>query len=96
MRSSVVEVFALEIDLRPILLTETACVVKGARSPNIVTQQGMELLLELLALDDREVYILQLSDDGLEDRGNECPTEATIKAVGIYLKRCHKGYFLFV
>ena len=56
----------------------------------------MELLLELLALYNREVYILQLSDDGLEDRGNECPTEAAIKAVGIYLKRCHKGYFLFV
>ena len=36
-RPRMVEVFALEIDLRPVLLTETACVVKGARSPDIVT-----------------------------------------------------------
>ena len=89
-RPRMVEVFALEIDLRPILLTETACVVEGAGSPNIVTQQGVVLFLELPALDDREVHALQLSDDGLEDGWDKGPTEAAIKAIGIYLKRCHK------
>ena len=51
-RPRVVEVFALEVDLRAILLAEPTCVVEGAGATYIVTQQRVELLLEVLALDD--------------------------------------------
>ena len=51
-RPRVIEVLALEVDLRTISLAESARVVEGAGTSYIVTQQRVELLLEVLALDD--------------------------------------------
>ena len=85
-----IEVLALEVDLRTILLAESARVVEGTGATYIVTQQRVELLLEVLALDDLQVRILQLFDDGLKDGGDKGATEVAIKAVGIYLEGCHK------
>ena len=92
MRPCVIEVLALEVDLRTILLAESARVVEGAGATYIVTQQCVELLLEVLALDDLQVRILQLFDDGLKDGGDKGATEVAIKAVGIYLEGCHKSW----
>lgn len=92
MRPCVIEVLALEVDLRTILLAESARVVEGTGATYIVTQQRVELLLEVLTLDDLQVRILQLFDDGLKDGGDKGATEVAIKAVGIYLEGCHKSW----
>ena len=51
----------------------------------------MELVLKVLALDDAQVCILELSDDRLEDGRDEGATEVAIKAIGIYLEGCPKS-----
>ena len=51
----------------------------------------MELVLKVLALDDAQIGILELSDDRLEDGRDEGATEVAIKAIGIYLEGCHKS-----
>ena len=51
----------------------------------------MELILKVLALDDAQIGILELSDDRLEDGRDEGATEVAIKTIGIYLE----GSFVF-
>ena len=81
MRPCVVEIFALEINLCPIFLTEATSKIEGTRTTHIVSQEFVKLALEVFAFDDGKIGFLQSLDVGLQDIRHEGATKFTVKTI---------------
>ena len=89
MCASVIEVLALQIELATIFLAHALCEIQWRRTTHIVAQQLTVFLLELLALDDRKIGLLQILDSLVQNLGNISPAELAIIAIFINLKTFH-------
>ena len=94
MRPSVVEIFALEINLCSIFLTKTSCKIEGTWTTHIVSQEFVKLALEVFAFDDGKIGFLQSLDVGLQDIGHEGTAKLAVKTIGINMERSHKSLLL--
>ena len=78
--SRVVEVLAFEVEAAAVALAHAACEVKGRRSPYVVFEQLVILLLESLRLQDVLVLLLQVVHRGVEYLGDVGPSEFSIES----------------
>ena len=77
---SMIEVFALQIELTAIPLAHTLGEIKWRGTAYIVAQQLPILILEFLTFNDRKIGVLKILNGLIEDFRDVCPTKAAIKA----------------
>ena len=82
--SCMVQVFTFEVELAAILFGKPAGIVEWGRTSYVVTQQLVELLLEIFALQYFEIGVLQLFHTLVEYFGNICSTEFSVITILIY------------
>ena len=80
----VVEVLALEVDGRAVALREPPRPVERARAAYVVAQQGAILLLEILALQNGQIGLLQVGHALVQDLGDIGAAELAVITFLIY------------
>ena len=93
-RTSVVQVFTLQVQLAAILLAQALGIVQRTGATHVVLQQGMILGLKLLALDDWEISLLQIMHALVEYLRHVSTTKLSIETVFVNLKIAHISFFL--
>ena len=78
-RTGVVQVLALQVELTAILLAHTLGIVQRTGASHIVLKQCMILLLKLIAFDDWQISILQVVYTFVENLGHVSATKLSVK-----------------
>ena len=76
-----VQVLAFQIYVGAIALAQSRRTIEGRRTPYIVTHQAVELGHELRVGNGLGIGLLQVVDIGLEDLGDVCAAERSVKAL---------------
>ena len=80
-----VAVLPLQVETATVLAAHALGVIQGRGPSGIVLQQAAEFLLELLALDDRQVGLAQFIDALVENLGDVGAPKLSVESVFINL-----------
>ena len=92
-RTRVVQVLALQVELATILLAHALGQIERRGATHIVTQQGAILILKLFALNDRQISLLEVLHRLVENLGDVGSAKLAVEAIFVNLITLH--IFLF-
>ena len=81
--SGVVQILSLEVDVGSVFLRQPSCLVERGRPPGIIFQEPPVLFLEILAVNDFKIAVLQVFHAFVKNLGDVCASEVSVITIFI-------------